>query len=85
MAAEFGPLLAKLQVPTLVMHGTEDKITPLDLGRQLAASIPGAQFYPFEGRCHMCTMTATEEFCDVLRQFVLTGRVTAPAHAPAPL
>jgi pimeloyl-ACP methyl ester carboxylesterase len=84
-AAEFGPLLAKLQVPTLVMHGTADKITPLDLGRQLAANIPGAQFYPFEGRCHMCPLTATEEFCDVLRQFVLTGQVSAPAHAPAPV
>jgi class 3 adenylate cyclase/pimeloyl-ACP methyl ester carboxylesterase len=83
-AAEFGPLLAKLQVPTLVMHGTEDKITPLDLGRQLAANIPAAQFYPFEGRCHMCALTATEEFCDALRQFVLTGQVSTPAYAPAP-
>lgn len=84
-AAEYGPLLAKLQLPTLVMHGTADRAVPVELGRQLAASIPGALFYPFEGRCHMCTMTATEEFCDVLRQFVLTGQVSRPAYAPAPL
>jgi pimeloyl-ACP methyl ester carboxylesterase len=78
-------LLAKLQLPTLVMHGTADRAVPVKLGRQLAASIPGALFYPFEGRCHMCTMTATEEFCDVLRQFVLTGQVRPPFHAPAPM
>jgi pimeloyl-ACP methyl ester carboxylesterase len=82
-AAEFGPLLARLQLPTLVMHGTADRITPVELARQLAAQIPGGRFYPFVGRCHMCNMTATEEFCDVLRQFVLTGQVSTPASAPA--
>jgi pimeloyl-ACP methyl ester carboxylesterase len=82
-AAEFGPLLARLQLPTLVMHGTADLGTPVELGRQLAAQIPRGRFYPFEGRCHMCNMTATEEFCDVLRQFVLTGQVSTPAYAPA--
>jgi pimeloyl-ACP methyl ester carboxylesterase len=81
-AAEFGPLLARLQLPTLVMHGTADRATPVELARQLAARIPGGRFYPFVGRCHMCNMTATEEFCDVLRQFVLTGQVSTPASAP---
>jgi pimeloyl-ACP methyl ester carboxylesterase len=75
-AAEFGPLLERVRVPTLVMHGTADKTTPLELGRQLAARIPGALFYPFEGRCHLCMVTATEEFCDVLRRFILTGRIS---------
>jgi hypothetical protein len=28
----------------------------------------------------MCNMT-TEDFCDVLRQFILTGQLSAPAHA----
>jgi pimeloyl-ACP methyl ester carboxylesterase len=84
-AAEFVPLLEKIQLPTLVMHGTADKCTPLELGRQLAARIPGAQFYPFEGRCHLCMVTATQEFCDVLRQFVLTGQVSTPAHVSEPL
>jgi class 3 adenylate cyclase/pimeloyl-ACP methyl ester carboxylesterase len=76
-AAEFAPLLGRIEVPTLVIHGTADKITPLELGLQVAATIPGALFYPFEGRCHLCMVTATEEFCDVLREFVLTGKVSA--------
>ena len=67
------------------MHGTADRAVPVELGRQLAANIPGAQFYPFEGRCHLCTMTATEEFCDVLRQFVLTGQVLDARLRPAPM
>jgi hypothetical protein len=67
------------------MHGTADRATPVELARQLAAQIPGGRFYPFVGRCHMCNMTATEEFCDVLRQFVLAGQVSTPSHAPAPM
>ena len=83
-AAEFGPLLARLQLPTLVMHGTADRVTPWSLPANSPRRSPGG-FYPFEGRCHLCNMTATEEFCDVLRQFVLTGQVSTPSRAPAPM
>ena len=78
--AEFGPLLKKLQMPTLVMHGTADKITPIALGRQLADTIPDARIYVFEDRCHLPMITATQEFCDVLREFVRTGRSVRPAY-----
>jgi pimeloyl-ACP methyl ester carboxylesterase len=83
-SAEFGPLLKRLRLPTLVMHGTADKAAPVELGQQLAARIPDAQFYPFEGRCHLPMVTATQEFCDVLRAFVLTGQVSVPVDAPMP-
>jgi class 3 adenylate cyclase/pimeloyl-ACP methyl ester carboxylesterase len=79
--AEFAPLLGRIEVPTLVIHGAADRITPLELGRQVAASIPGALFYPFKDRCHLCMVTATEEFCDLLREFARTGTVSsALAH-----
>jgi class 3 adenylate cyclase/pimeloyl-ACP methyl ester carboxylesterase len=42
-------LAAQLRVPTLVLHGRADRFPPFDLGRELAATIPGARFVPFEG------------------------------------
>ena len=84
-AAELRAALEAIRVPTLVMHGTADRQTLFETGQRVAETIPGAQLYPFEGRCHLPMLTATQEFCDVLREFVLTGQVSTPAHAPAPM
>jgi len=46
-------LLPKVSVPTLVLHAVHDEITPLGMGRQLAAEIPGAQFVQLESRNHV--------------------------------
>ena len=47
------PLLAKVKVPTLVMHVRDDAVQPFEAGRKLAAAIPGARFVPLEGRNHV--------------------------------
>ena len=67
------PLLAAIRVPTLVVHGTEDRQVPFAAAEYLAAHIPGAQLYPFKGYGHVPVFTATREFSDVLRRFVRTG------------
>jgi pimeloyl-ACP methyl ester carboxylesterase len=46
-------LLAKVTVPTLVMHAREDARVPFDAGRRLAAGIPGARFVPLQSRNHL--------------------------------
>ena len=69
------PLLSAIGVPTLVVHGTEDRQVPFAAAEYLAAHIPGAQLYPFKGYGHVPLFTATQEFCDVLRRFVRTGTV----------
>ena len=84
-AAELHAALEKIRVPTLVMHGTADRNTPLEAGRRLAEMIPGAKLYLFDGRCHVPMLTATQEFCDVLREFVLTGQLSMSEDAPVPL
>jgi class 3 adenylate cyclase/pimeloyl-ACP methyl ester carboxylesterase len=84
-AAELHAALEKIRVPTLVMHGTADRNTPLEAGQRLAEMIRGAQLYLFEGRCHVPMLTATQEFCDVLREFVLTGELSMPEDAPVPM
>ena len=45
---DIAPLLCAVSVPTLVMHGTEDRNVPLEVGRYLAGHIPGARFYVFQ-------------------------------------
>ncbi len=46
-------LLSQVAVPTLVQHCRDDAVGPFDLGRRMAAGIPGARFVALEGRNHM--------------------------------
>jgi len=64
-------LLPTLRVPTLVLHGEVDRLTPVEVARWTAEQIPGAQFYALKGRSHMLVATATAE---VVRRFIRTGR-----------
>lgn len=44
--------LSAIQVPTLVVHGTDDALFPLACGEDTAASIPGAEWLPIQGMGH---------------------------------
>jgi class 3 adenylate cyclase/pimeloyl-ACP methyl ester carboxylesterase len=46
-------LLSQVKTPTLVMHVRDDPMVPCDLGRQLAAVIPGARFVALPGQNHV--------------------------------
>ena len=46
------PRLAALDVPTTVVHGTDDPAVPFVHGEALAAAIPGAKFVPIDGYGH---------------------------------
>lgn len=43
---------ASLRCPTLVLHRRDSKVVPFDVGRTLAATIPGARFVGLDGRGH---------------------------------
>lgn len=45
--------LAEVAAPTLVLHGTEDVVTPFENARILARQIPGAVLRPFDGCGHL--------------------------------
>ncbi|MFF5477694.1 alpha/beta fold hydrolase [Streptomyces sp. NPDC012935] len=49
---DLGPRLRDLDVPTLVLHGTDDPIVPVEHGRALADCIPGADYIELEGYGH---------------------------------
>jgi pimeloyl-ACP methyl ester carboxylesterase len=46
-------VLPAVHVPTLVLHGSEDKIVPLDAARYLAERIPGAVLVEVPGAGHL--------------------------------
>lgn len=46
------PDLARLRLPTLVIHGVEDPLVPVEAGRDTARSIPGAALMLLEGVGH---------------------------------
>jgi pimeloyl-ACP methyl ester carboxylesterase len=75
-------LLGQLSVPTLVTHGSEDKIIPFAGAEYLTRAIPGARLHCFAGKGHLPIFTAPDEFCAVLRDFVTastTGRSASTA------
>jgi class 3 adenylate cyclase/pimeloyl-ACP methyl ester carboxylesterase len=78
------PILRSIAVPTLVAHGRDDRLNAFAAAEHIAARIPGARLYAFEGRGHNPMFSATEEFCEVLRRFVRTGEVAGdPARSAA--
>jgi pimeloyl-ACP methyl ester carboxylesterase len=45
-------LLADVDVPTLIIHGEDDPLVPIECGRDTAARIPGARFESIPGMGH---------------------------------
>jgi len=44
--------LRRLRVPTLVIHGVDDVLVPVENGRLVAAAVPGARLIEFDGMGH---------------------------------
>jgi DNA-binding SARP family transcriptional activator/pimeloyl-ACP methyl ester carboxylesterase len=65
-------LLGRVEVPTLVMHQNRDAQIPIELGRDLAAGIPGARFVPLPGQNHLFLETdeSAPRFFEELRRFL---------------
>jgi pimeloyl-ACP methyl ester carboxylesterase len=59
--------LAQLQTPTLVLHGNEDELLPVQNGRVIASRIPGSQLEIFDGVGHMFVWERPESSAELLR------------------
>jgi pimeloyl-ACP methyl ester carboxylesterase len=51
------PRLARIQLPTLILHGERDVITPLENSRRLKQTIAGSRLVVFEDAGHVPTLT----------------------------
>jgi pimeloyl-ACP methyl ester carboxylesterase len=61
--------ICKIKVPSLVICGAEDKMSPPDFSCQLAASISGATLAIIEGAGHMVMLERPAEFNMTLTKF----------------
>ncbi len=62
--------LAALAVPSLVVHGTEDRLVPAADGRLLAARIPGARLELLEGAGHLVFWEAPDRVAALVQEVV---------------
>lgn len=66
-----GALLPKLgDIPTLVIVGKEDRLTPPEVNRALAEGIPGADFVLVEGAGHLPPMERPATVNEALQPFL---------------
>lgn len=64
--------LAKINVPTLVIHSVGDTRIPISSGREIAASIPNAEFVCLDSDNHLLIgqEPASKMFVDAVRDFI---------------
>jgi len=61
--------LAKITVPTLILHGRKDKICSFDLAEQMKAGIANSQIVAFENSGHSLFLEETQKFNAELIKF----------------
>ena len=63
-------MLPEIDVPTLLIYGDADQRSPLPVGEELHARIPGSKFVVIPGVGHVVNLEAPERFADEVRSFL---------------
>ena len=66
--------LPAIEVPTLVLHGTEDRMVASENAELLASRIPGAELVLLHGAGHLYHSERAEEADDAVLDFVRRHR-----------
>jgi len=69
------PLLGKINIPTLIVHGENDMACPLEGAKYMHEKIPGSKMYIFKGKGHCPSITAADKFNKILEEFIRTGKL----------
>jgi pimeloyl-ACP methyl ester carboxylesterase/DNA-binding CsgD family transcriptional regulator len=82
LAADADPLLASLDVPTLILHSVGDRMNSFAYGRHLASSIAGARLVALESENHIVLEhePAWPVFVDEVRSFLEPDAQQATSH-----
>ncbi|REE83955.1 pimeloyl-ACP methyl ester carboxylesterase [Paenibacillus taihuensis] len=62
--------LSSIHVPTLIIHGTHDKIVPFSQGEKTHELIPNSQFVPFEFSGHGAFIEEKDKLNQLLIKFI---------------
>lgn len=65
--------VSRVDAPTLVTSGTDDRVVSHESARKLAESVPGAAFVPFEGAGHLHFWEQPDRFAEVVTEFLRGG------------
>ena len=74
------PVARTLQLPTLVVHRTDDALIRVELGRALAREIPGARYVELGGDGHPPWIGDTAALVAEIQQFLTGSRVRVEAE-----
>jgi pimeloyl-ACP methyl ester carboxylesterase len=69
------PLLGKMNIPTLILHGEKDMAVMLEGAKYMHENIPGSKMYIFKDKGHVLSITAADKFNRILKEFVTTGKL----------
>lgn len=64
--------LKSIHSPTLIVHGTEDRVTEFFSAKYLRAEIPGSELMPFEGAGHLLLAESPKRLYQVTADFLKT-------------
>jgi pimeloyl-ACP methyl ester carboxylesterase len=69
-ATDVTRLLSEINVPTLVIHGAQDAVVPLETGRMLADNIPRARLIVIPDAGHVSNQEQPAAFNAAVRRFL---------------
>jgi pimeloyl-ACP methyl ester carboxylesterase len=65
--------LRDVKVPTLILHGTSDPFTPLDIAKVMEREIGDAKLVVYEGGAHTLPIEYPDEINAAVRAFLTTS------------
>ncbi|MEU0383783.1 alpha/beta fold hydrolase [Streptomyces chartreusis] len=79
---DYAALLTRVDVPALVVVGSDDTYTPVSDARAMHAALPDATLRVIEGTAHMPNLERPEEFDRALGEFLARVDARQPSTAP---
>ena len=70
--------LSRIKVPTLVIHGTDDVLVPVENGRRVANAVPGARLLEFERMGHNLPERVWPQVLDAIEELTRQASVSQP-------
>ena len=67
-------VLPAIRVPTLIVHRSGDKVSPVESGRYMAAHIPGSKYVELAGDEHLPFLGDQDEIITAVEEFLGVGR-----------
>lgn len=76
--------LSELTMPTQLIFGGEDRLTPPSIGREMVGQLPNARLAVIDGAGHLSNLEAPDEFNQILKTFLDEHRDRARYQPVAP-